>query len=271
MWTYAISVWPKIVFTKAPKMEVCNDLVLEVRKLVFGSADDLHACDLRKICVAGGFHLRQTKFRSGTSEHDALLVPKKDGTFVILVDPNRRGRPIGRETARHRARFRVAHEIGHSFFYDRTWCPAKRISPLSPEEEEFCDNFAFSLLIPHAVSLSYPCEPASIFDIQDKYDVSVKASARALSRVFPEVTIVGTQWKTNKKTGRKVHRVIWWTGPRFVPIGAVLGSLTVDRLNNEKACRGTDKLQVGELSGTFDVQAERRSFDIQCIAIMRPL
>jgi Zn-dependent peptidase ImmA (M78 family) len=55
------------------------------------------------------------------------------------------------ENERHR-RFALAHELGHTLFYDLDEIPLRRTIALplhDPLEEELCDKFAAALLIPH--------------------------------------------------------------------------------------------------------------------------
>lgn len=271
MWSHANSVWPRKFFARVPELVESSELAVSVRQAAFGSSDGGSWCDLRKVCLVGGFNLQKTKFVGNRSSHDALLVPKDNGSFVILVDPNRDDRPIRWDTERQRLRFRVAHEIGHSFFFDRTKFPAERVLAPSREEEIFCDNFASELLVPHTVARKYTCGPSSVFDIHDTFEVSVEASARALGRCFPQMTIVGTKWSPNPRTGRCANRVIWWTGPRFVPIGADLGSTIVDNTHVGGVFDGNEELKLGRLRGTFRVRAERRSSRTQCVAVIGPL
>jgi uncharacterized protein DUF955 len=50
-----------------------------------------------------------------------------------------------------RRRFALAHELGHTLFYDLNKIPPERIIPLplhDPLEEDVCDKFASALLIP---------------------------------------------------------------------------------------------------------------------------
>jgi len=46
--------------------------------------------------------------------------------------------------------FRVAHEIGHTLFFDNA-DPPRRLTPYRPDEEIFCDRFARFALLPGAV------------------------------------------------------------------------------------------------------------------------
>ena len=271
MWNYATAVWPKAYFARVPKLDTSSDLALAVRDMVFGIGHETIPCDFHKVCDAGGFKLRTTKFRSNRSAHDALLIPRRDGTFVILVDPNREELSIGQDTKRHRLRFRIAHEIGHSFFFNRTICPPERVFAPSQEEEAFCDNFASALLVPKTALDRYRCEPRSVFDIHETFELSVEAAARALTRSCIGTTIVGTIWKANPRNGRLANRVIWFTGPRFVPIGADLGSFTVDESCAGKSCSGTEQLKVGDLKGQFYIEAERRQHSTHCVAVIRPV
>jgi Zn-dependent peptidase ImmA (M78 family) len=74
----------------------------------------------------------------------ASLVPTQKGFLLRL----------SKETAEERKRFSIAHEIGHTFFYDlRTTSPMRLIpirrgSKAAAKEEDICHAFARSLLLP---------------------------------------------------------------------------------------------------------------------------
>ena len=75
----------------------------------------------------------------------AMLLPMVRGGFTvlsILVPPQPESR-AGRDMALIRLT-RLAHELGHSFFY-APGAPPRRLFPIGPEEERFCDAFAAAL------------------------------------------------------------------------------------------------------------------------------
>jgi hypothetical protein len=85
----------------------------------------------------------------------AAMAPTEDG-FVFVADDRptpRQAEACESETSEQLARalvnLRLAHELGHVFFYDRS-CPAARMTPVSPAEEDFCDTFAEALVGPSA-------------------------------------------------------------------------------------------------------------------------
>lgn len=70
----------------------------------------------------------------------ACLVPDFDHPFEIFCDTwSEPGQddPIPK---------RIAHELGHTFFYDWTKCPPTHVTKPSTEEEEFCNRFATELV-----------------------------------------------------------------------------------------------------------------------------
>jgi IrrE N-terminal-like domain len=155
---------------------------------------------------------------------EAALAPRSGDRFALLVDTE----PcegwasvfpaLREELARHRLRFRVAHEVGHSFFYDRSGPRPRRLAPNSAAQERWCDRFASALLLPPlVVSRASPtCE--TLLDLHRKFDVSLQAAARALARVqrerFVAVLVargrrppfVRVQWQ--KSHGGPMDR--WW-------------------------------------------------------------
>jgi hypothetical protein len=71
---------------------------------------------------------------------EALIVPGGRSRFEIICDP---WCPI---TDPSRQRFRVAHELAHTLFYDWAAAPPQKISAGGRDEEDFCDQFAAALL-----------------------------------------------------------------------------------------------------------------------------
>jgi Zn-dependent peptidase ImmA (M78 family) len=89
------------------------------------------------------------EFFGADESPEALLIPTRGG-FVIRL-------PTGRPQVRHRSS--IAHEIGHTFFYDiRNGWPTRlltrnSVGRLSHKEEDICRAFARALLVPAAQAL----------------------------------------------------------------------------------------------------------------------
>jgi hypothetical protein len=87
------------------------------------------------------------------------------------------------EVARHRTRFRVAHELAHTFFYYRDsgrvpW----RMRGRTVEEERFCDRFAAALLLPPSVLRRGSLTASQLVGAHRWYDVSLQVVARSWVR-----------------------------------------------------------------------------------------
>jgi Zn-dependent peptidase ImmA (M78 family) len=86
----------------------------------------------------------RTEFFHDLNAPEATLVPMPKG-FILKL-------PAGRATARYR--FSIAHEIGHTFFYNVNASPPTRLLArgssglLSQKEEDICNAFAGELLMP---------------------------------------------------------------------------------------------------------------------------
>jgi hypothetical protein len=262
--------WPALSLSGVPAAEAAADLARELRTRVLGErfADD-GWCDLRRMVVAGGFCVVSRVFARDGGGHEALLVPWSDGSFRILVDPFPPGaQAVTRDLIERRNRFRIAHEIAHSFFYDRKCAPAQRLVPGSPEEELFCDHFASALLVPPCAARAAAMEPETMFDLHQRFQVSVEAAARAFARAHPEACVIGLMWAPSP-AGRPAHRIVWKAGTQFVPKGARLSPL-VDAAALEGRAVGTEKLGVGELRGEFRIAAARMAGRRQVVALVVP-
>lgn len=261
--------WPKQKLATVPGNEVAVELADEVRRAVFDAANPMRdACDLHEVCRQGGFLPRRVDRDFSKTNHDALLIPRPDGQFSIVVDPiPKTETSLSVDIIRHRNRFRIAHEIGHSFFYDRSTSPPRRLTRPSAEEEEFCDEFASALLIPRSVAKQRTADPASIFELQKLYDVSVEVAARSLARVSPDITIVGMLWKSHPSTGEGM-RVVWSAGPAYLPLNVRLRSTVVDRAATTGEASAVEKLSVGGLRGSYQVTASRLRGRKQLVAVV---
>lgn len=111
--------------------------------------------DVETIARRLGVEVVSAKLAATSGGQDALLVPRANGGFRIVVDP-----AVDRETcteAHHwrdpgdlkRAvwRWRLGHELAHTLFY-RPGRPPRRRRPWSSAEEDFCDAVADELLVP---------------------------------------------------------------------------------------------------------------------------
>ena len=90
--------------------------------------------DVAALCEATGCRLRLETLRAAAGGLQGLLIPGGEG-FHIVVDSEPpggwgtlRGR-LRRDVARHRIRFRVAHEVAHTLFFARTAQGAERRAP----------------------------------------------------------------------------------------------------------------------------------------------
>lgn len=90
-----------------------------------------------------GLRFRELAAREG--RQDALLCPRPAGGFLIVIDPNLSPGDVaaGRNLA-EALDWRVAHELGHTFFF--TGEPPRRWARWTPEEESLVDRFARLLL-----------------------------------------------------------------------------------------------------------------------------
>lgn len=262
--------WPDIAYASVPPLHDAERLASHVRRAVFGSDRTDVACDLKAICVAGGFVARKLLQSDDSSVCEAMLVPRVSGGFEIFVDSGLSDPQAPERVRRHRRRFRVAHEIAHSFFYNRSSTPAKRVLPGSEQEERFCDAFASALLVPPIAARSLPCAAASVIELQNRYDVSAQVAGLALSQVDNKVWIVGLARKQLEKDIQPELRVLWSIGPGFVPKNARLNSETVlGAATHGFAESSNEKLSVGALRGAFAIQAVRPSGRAIVIALIR--
>lgn len=163
-------------------------LAAEVRRAILGRAlVDAPLRDFDAFCRAGGFAIRPARLLPEQGGKQALLIPKAGDAFDIRIDPTPRhgwdgvDPQLRKDLERHRARFLIAHEMAHSFFFTRGRGAPRRQGSAGRAEEAFCDEFARWLLVPHRVAESASPTAAEIARLQQCFDVSLEVAARAVA------------------------------------------------------------------------------------------
>jgi Zn-dependent peptidase ImmA (M78 family) len=137
----------------------------------------------------------ETRFQTGKTGIDAILVPTNQG-FVLRLKEGQ---------SRVRIRFSTAHEIGHTFFYDIKKTPPIRLvnslmsNTFTRREEDICSAFAAELLMPRE-SVNKIIKSTKSTDgtgilmyLAFRYDVSPEVVARRLLHdllLFPTTIIL---------------------------------------------------------------------------------
>lgn len=169
-----------------------------VREELLGSADrDAPLLDLAldRVCRSARAVVNRERLGAARGQTEALLIPLSDDRFAIAVDPTPPGgwrgvdRALRTELARHRLRFRVGHELGHTFFYARGRGEPRRAVADNAAQEAFCDEFARALLVPYGVAARVRCDAIGLLALHREYDVSVHVAARALAASHPKARI----------------------------------------------------------------------------------
>jgi len=127
-------------------------------------------------------HINEETAFTSSETLDAILSPTSEG-FVLRL-------PKGQH--QYRQRFSIAHEIGHTFFYDIDSNPPVRLisqaslGAISPKEEDICSAFARELLMPHELMvdelsrLSVTNKLVALVDLASLYRVSAEVMTRRL-------------------------------------------------------------------------------------------
>lgn len=188
--------WPRLLLDHVPGPEETLGFAAKVRQAVLGVGSPLRPLgDILDICRLGRFSVRERPLGGARGGLEAVLAPAPEDSFEIHVDPEPAGgwgnipdavRPILR---RHRLRFRIAHEIAHSFFYARDEAVPHRRVGNSREQEEFCDRFAAEFLLPAAVVARVERSAPALVDLAARYDVSLQMAVRSFSAQWPAAMV----------------------------------------------------------------------------------
>jgi hypothetical protein len=208
--------WPSQCLTRIA-LHDAHRLARDVRQSVQKRDPQGPMTDLRGVCRAGGFRIVERELSGSEGGVEAALLPRSRNNFLIWVDPTPRGgwdkiRPRMRpDVRRHRLRFRVAHEIAHSFFFLRDGGQPKRVLPDSPEQEGFADAFASALLVPPEVAVATGPTPAGVLDLHERYDVSLQVAVRAVAETQPGVSAILAYWHHDPTGAPEEAKLQWCT------------------------------------------------------------
>lgn len=194
-------------------------MAAQVRSAILGrrGADD-PLLDLKIVCDAARVSVKEQTLSAARQGQEALLTPLADDRFAVAVDST----PCGgwrtwqdaraREAARrHRFRFRVGHELGHTFFYWRDGGRPRRHLLDSVRQERFCDTFSRALLVPPPAAARLPVSNESVLYLQQSYDVSLELAARSLAAAHPAATV--GLWFTPTDDDTRLH--LQWSTDNF--------------------------------------------------------
>lgn len=145
---------------------------------------DIHNIPINVRRIAWKRGIRIASSLSINERADALLTKNGDGYLLHLKS----------NMSQRRERFTIAHEIGHTLFYQKK---RHQIGILDKKEllaeEKICNKFARALLVPpefiHQVMPQIPCETpwqvlSTLFNTCSKFDVSPPALLPRLEEIY---------------------------------------------------------------------------------------
>lgn len=188
--------WPELCLGSVPGEDATVSLAARVRRAVFGARNPLTTpLDLDELCRLGGFRVRERRLGGARGGLEGVLAPARGDRFEIHVDPEPPGgwsripAAVRQSLRRQRLRFRVAHEVAHSFFYDRDGDVPRRRLGDSLRQEEFCDRFAAELLLPGVAVASTAQTARAVFELSTQFDVSLQLAARSFAGHWQQATV----------------------------------------------------------------------------------
>ena len=146
---------------------------------------------------------RRRDMRAARGGCRALLQPVTGG-FIAWLD----AMPLSGDRARRRERFLLAHELGHTLFYEDSDRPSRRGLPEPDAEEDYCNRFAEALLLPPRAVAKKPLHAKAVFELAREFDVSAETAARALLNNHPRCVGMALGWTTGRDFA------VQWVGGR---------------------------------------------------------
>lgn len=208
--------WPAPAFSAVPGVREATRLAGEMRGLL---APARGPTDVALCARAARTEIRETTLGAGRGGLQGMLVPLDGDRFRIAIDPTPRGGWGGidpgwqRVIAVRRARFLLAHELGHTLFYRRTGgIPSRSLDRGSAAEEKFCDEFARALLVP-AVASGVTAQ--EVHAHHHCYNVSLELAARAAALQGGAARLTLWRWDGEAPGRRATLHVQWSSDDRL--------------------------------------------------------
>lgn len=154
-------------------------------------------------------YIRENVVYDSGSASGAILEPVSGG-FILK---------LGKHQTTVRRRFGIAHEIGHTFFYNLEHDPPTKVLPRElsrllgeKKEEDICNAFARELLMPKElvqrdIANSKDRNLQMIIDLAAKYVVSPEVAAR---RLLLDLSEFQTSVVLFKEPSVKRGKTTWW-------------------------------------------------------------
>lgn len=258
-----MSGWPEISPLSPPLSQV--DELAGIARHAAGA--DEGPLPLREACRAAMVTVEARPLTLGRERHTAMLVPTNKG-FRATIDQTLWEQAKQVDWGRHRLRFVLAHELGHTLFY-RAGSPPKRERPADREEERFCHHFANSLLVTSAAAREAALEPEGLFALAGRFDVSLQVAAWAIARARPSVTVLWLRSAPHpSRGGLETMRVEWGaSSKRFIAVGESLKS-PLAQLSPGEQDESTELLRLAGRRERTHIRAWR--FSSAMLAIVTP-
>jgi IrrE N-terminal-like domain len=178
-------------------------------------------------------------YESATAGSEEASLVYRDGRVSLAISPDRfRKRP-------RRARFSIAHEIGHLLLLQALGHEGLELSEIDEEAylegERLCDFVASHLLMPRELLAAAVRERgigrSAVRSLTDTFDVSREALFRSVAELIPDGAV--GEWRNYQRHERepRTWRVWNWYAPMdsggtrpWLPNGCTLKHLTVGSL-----------------------------------------
>lgn len=228
--------WPNIYLEQVPDNlnEEAQQIARQLRQELGLGLDPLDLIRLLEVARAGGFRAVVTFVKKKKFWYQARLVPEDNNTFLIelvIVDAqnNKTVQLIQLTNIPPQLKFQFAHEVAHSFYFDRTGERPTRQQINDEREERFCDEFARCFLFPMEVIGIQECNNSPerklehLFLLSDEFGVSREMAGRQFSAVdsscyyagwmdadsaYGGLTQLCLKWMYACNAGKKNHELI---------------------------------------------------------------
>ncbi|HEX2070742.1 MAG TPA: ImmA/IrrE family metallo-endopeptidase [Thermoleophilaceae bacterium] len=248
-----MSGWPVADPTRPPTPDQALELARRARGAL---ADDDRALHIGRACELARVKTLTRPLPVGSGRHTAMLLPEPDG-FRAVVDSTTWHRAQHDDVGRRRLRFVLAHELGHTLFYE-AGSPPRRTRPSDEREESFCDRFAMLLLVPQTVAGRTVADPDRLRGLATRYDVSLRLAAWAVTEAQPDLTLLMLRHGPHpRRGGDETMRTEWGANQQhFIAKGESFKSALADLAPGEYG-QSFERLRLSGRERDYEIQAWR--------------
>lgn len=233
-------------------VQSADQLAIQMRRRLEAGLGPLK---ISQACRAANIEVASSRLQVGERRHRAMLVPVRGG-FRAVIDPDLMRAAKRDARSRRILRFALAHEIGHTFFYE-SGKPPTRERPADAAEEHFCHRFASSLLMPVDGDVKACSSPWELRKLAAHFDVPLKVAAWSVANASDAVSVLRLSRRPHpSRGGSDAMRVDWSASKHFIARDESFKSRLANLADGESGTE-TGNISLSGVTRHVDAAAQR--------------